>query len=236
MFYSSFMHSRILHTKTLPFLQTHSLPANVSFAQGAAIGIPSHTAFRVPQEGDKVLVHGASGGVGIAAVQLAKQQDLYVVDTAGTPEGLAIVEGASADAAVNHRDPHYVEQLAALVPNRGFHSIIEMLASKNLAHDLDLAGEGGRILVIGTRGDAVIDPQEILTKELQVLGVRLFSATVGEEEEAAASISAMLTQGPMAPVISTTYALGDAATVHVEVMKHHGKGATGKLVLLTKEK
>lgn len=172
--------------------------------------------------------------MGIAAVQLAKQQDLYVVGTAGTPEGLAIVKGAGADAAVSHRKPNYVKEPAALVSNTGFKSIIEIHASKNLAHDLDLAGEGGRILVIGTRGDSVIDPQEIMTKELQVLGVRLFSATVGEEEEAAASISAMLTQGPTAPVISTTYALGDAAIAHVDVMKHHGKGATGKLILLTK--
>jgi len=140
----------------------------------------------MPQQGDKILVHGASGGVGIAAVQLAEQQNLYVVGTAGTPEGLAIVKGAGADAAVNHRDPHYVEQLAALVPNTGFHSTLEMLASKNLAHALELASEDGRILVIGTRGEAVIDPQEILTKELQVLGVRLFSATIDEEEIAAA--------------------------------------------------
>ena len=213
----------------------------MSFEGGACLGVPYHTAFRAlfhkgraPQQGDKVLVHGASGGVGIAAVQLAKRQDLYVVGIAGTPEGLAIVKGAGADAAVSHREPNYVKQLATLVPNTGFQSILERMASKNLAHDLDLAGESGRILVIGTRGEAVIDPQEIMTKELQVLGVRLFSATVGEEEEAAASIAAMLTQGPTAPVISTTYALADAATAHVDVMKHHGKGATGKLVLLTK--
>ena len=50
------------------------------------------------------------------------------------------------------------------MPNTGFHSILEMLESKNMAHDLDLAGECGRILVIGTRGEAVIDPQEILKR------------------------------------------------------------------------
>lgn len=157
-----------------------------------------------------------------------------MVGTAGTPEGLAVVKEAGADTAVNHRDPHYLNQLAALAPNAGFDSILEMLASRNLGHDLDLAGEGGRILVIGTRGEAVPDPQDILTKELQVLGVRLFSATAGEEENAAKEIAAMFTRGPITPVISTTYAFGDAGTAHVDVMKHHGKGATGKLILLTK--
>ena len=60
--------------------------------------------------------------MGIAAVQLAKQQGLYVAGTAGTPEGLAIVKGAGADAAVNHREPNYVKQLAAFVSNTGFNS------------------------------------------------------------------------------------------------------------------
>lgn len=211
----------------------------MSFEQGACVGIPYHTAFRALfqkghalQSGDKVLVHGASGGVGLAAVQLAKQHGLYVVGTAGTPEGLTLVKGAGADDAVNHRQRDYTSQLARLKGNKGgFHAMLEMLANKNLAQDFDLAGPGGRIVVIGNRGELVIDPSDIMAKELQVLGVRLYSSTCQEEEEAAAGIAALFSQKTVAPIVADTYSLGEAAQAHVDVIEHRGKGAKGNLVL-----
>src|SRR4030095_239726 len=82
--------------------QLHPLPANVSFAQGAAMGTPYATAYRgllqraVAKPGEMVLVHGASGGVGTAAVQLARARGLRVFGTAGSDEGrtLAREQGA----------------------------------------------------------------------------------------------------------------------------------------------
>jgi NADPH:quinone reductase-like Zn-dependent oxidoreductase len=61
------------------------------------------------------------------------------------------VNGAGADAAVSHREPNYLkQQVAALVPNTGFNSILEILVSRTLAHDFVLAGESGRTFVIGS--------------------------------------------------------------------------------------
>ena len=86
------------------------LPARVSFAQGAAIGVPYATAYRAlfqratARPGETVLVHGATGGVGIAAVQLAHAHGLRVIGSGGTERGLAAVREHGADVVVNHRD------------------------------------------------------------------------------------------------------------------------------------
>jgi len=89
--------------------RVHPLPASVSYAQGAAVGVPYATAWRalfqrvraVP--GETVLVHGASGGVGIAAVQIARAAGLRVFGTAGTDEGIALVSRERAHAVFDHR-------------------------------------------------------------------------------------------------------------------------------------
>ena len=88
----------------------HRLPARVSFAQGAALGVPYCTAYRAlfhapsARPGETVLVHGATGGVGIAAVELAHAHGMTVIGTGGTDEGLAAVREHGADVVVNHRD------------------------------------------------------------------------------------------------------------------------------------
>src|SRR5262245_50182025 len=74
----------------------HPLPERVSFAQGAALGVPYSTAWRAlfmrakARAGETLLVHGASGGVGIAAVELGRSHGLRVIGTAGTTEGVAL--------------------------------------------------------------------------------------------------------------------------------------------------
>ena len=90
--------------------QVHPLPANVSFEQGAAMGVAYGTAYRGmfqrggARPGETVLVHGASGGVGTAAVQLARAAGMMVIGTAGTEAGLKLVKEQGAHHAVNHGD------------------------------------------------------------------------------------------------------------------------------------
>ncbi|HXH81529.1 MAG TPA: NADPH:quinone reductase, partial [Candidatus Tectomicrobia bacterium] len=100
--------------------QVKPLPARVTFAQGAAVGIPYATAYRalfqraraVP--GEVVLVHGASGGVGIAAVQLAAAAGMTVIGTAGTERGRALVREQGAEHVLDHTRAGYLDALAAL--------------------------------------------------------------------------------------------------------------------------
>ncbi|MBI3493552.1 MAG: NADPH:quinone reductase, partial [Acidobacteria bacterium] len=124
--------------------QLHRLPARSSYAQGAALGVPYCTAYRalfqraraVP--GETVLVHGATGGVGIAAVELAHARGLTVIGTGGTDAGLAAAREHGADVVVSHRAANYTDDIMRATGGRGVDVIIEMAAHINLDRDLGL--------------------------------------------------------------------------------------------------
>ena len=159
--------------------QVHPLPANVSFAQGAAIGVPYATAYRAliqrgqARTGETVLIHGASGGVGIAAVQLARANGLQVLGTASTQRGRQRILEQGAHFAFDHGTPDYLDQIKQATANRGLDLILEMLANRNLANDLKLLAPQGRVVVIGSRGRVEIDPRDAMTREADIRGMVL---------------------------------------------------------------
>lgn len=216
--------------------QVHPLAANVSFEQGAAMGIAYGTAYRGVfqrgggKPGETVLVHGASGGVGTAAVQLARAAGLVVIGTAGSEAGLKLVLEQGANHAVNHSAPGYLDDLMKLTGGRGFDLILEMLANKNLAADLGLLAKKGRVVVIGSRGTIEINPRETMSREADIRGLTLLSATEQESREMHSALGAGLENGTLRPVIAQTIPLAEAARAHIEVMKP--SGALGKIVLV----
>jgi NADPH2:quinone reductase len=215
--------------------QVHRLPAHISFAQGAGLFVPYVTAWRAlfgranARAGDTVLIHGASGGVGIAATQFARAAGLTVIGTAGTGDGLAVVLGQGAHHAVNHRDEGYREQITALAGGRGPDLIIEMLANVNLDHDLSLIAPSGRIVVVGNRGRVEIDARKIMSKDAAVYGLALWGIPADEIRRAHQAIVAGLDSGALNPVVGLELPLADAARAHVMVME---PGARGKIVLV----
>src|SRR5258708_5436157 len=130
--------------------QVHPLPANVSFAQGATMGTPYATAYRgllqraAAKPGETVLVHGASGGVGTAAVQLARAHGLRVFGTAGSDEGFKLVREQGAHEMFDHRTPDHFDQIMKTTGGRGVDVIVEMLANVNLRKDLTMLANAGR--------------------------------------------------------------------------------------------
>ncbi len=208
--------------------QVHPLPVTLTFAQGAAINIPYATAYRalfqkaraVP--GETVLVHGASGGVGIAAVQLARAAGLRVIGTAGTERGLQLVREQGAHQVLDHRQPGYLNGITADV-------ILEMLANVNLANDLTALNKFGRIVVIGSRGNIEIAPREIMRRDATVFGMLLFNMPANEKAATHAGIAEGLANGTLRPVIGHELPLADVAKTHEAVMS---PGAYGKIVLL----
>src|SRR5437016_14042122 len=124
--------------------QVHPLPANVSFAQGAAMGTPYATAYRglfqraQAKPGETVLVHGASGGVGTAAVQLARARGLRVLGTAGSDEGCKLAREQGAHEVFDHRAPDHLIQIMKATSGRGIDVIVELLANVNLGRDLTI--------------------------------------------------------------------------------------------------
>src|SRR5262245_29420172 len=162
--------------------QVHPLPANVSFEQGAAMGTPYATAYRgllqraVAEPGETVLVHGASGGVGNAAVQLARAHGLRVFGTAGSEEGLKLAREQGAHKVFDHRAPEHFEQIMKATGGHGVNVILEMLANVNLGKDLTILAKGGRVVIIGSRGPVEINPRDTMQRDADVRGMILPNA------------------------------------------------------------
>lgn len=215
--------------------QVHRLPARISFAQGAGLFVPYVTAWRAlfgranARAGDTVLVHGASGAVGIAATQFAVAAGLTVIGTAGTDQGLAAITSQGARHAFNHRSAGYLDQITAATEGRGPDLILEMLANVNLDHDLTVVAPGGRVVVIGNRGRVEIDARKIMSKDCAVYGLALWGIPPEEIRRAHQAIIAGLESGALNPVVGKELPLADAAAAHVAVME---PGAHGKIVLI----
>jgi len=215
--------------------QVQRLPDRATFQQGAAIGVPYGTAWRAlflktrARPGEAVLVHGASGGVGTAAVQLARAHGMRVIGTAGTDEGLRLVREQGAHEVLNHREPDYLTKIPGLTNGRGADVILEMMANVNLDRDLDVLAPHGRIMVIGNRGRVEIDPRKMMGKDGAILGMTLFNTTREEFVEIHAGLVAGLENGTLNPVIRKEMPLEQAPQAHGSVME---PGAFGKIVLV----
>jgi NADPH2:quinone reductase len=214
--------------------QVYRLPARASFAQGAAIGVPYATAYRAlfhrgrAQPAETVLVHGATGGVGIAAVQLAHAHGMFVIGTGGTDRGLEIVREQGANLAFNHRSPDYTDAIMRSTGGRGVDLVIEMAANVNLERDLTLLAVHGRVVVVGNRGRIEIDPRQAMTRDASILGMTLFNA-VPDLAAIHAALVAGLDTGALHPVVARELPLVEAPRAHQLMME---PGALGKIVLI----
>src|SRR5262249_47157693 len=215
--------------------QVHPLPANVSFAQGAAIGTPYATAYRgllqraVAKPGETVLVHGASGAVGTAAVQLARADGLRVFGTAGSDQGLKLAREQGAHEVFDHRAPDHFEEVMKATGGRGVDIIVEMLANVNLGKDLKILAKGGRVVIIGSRGPVEINPRDTMQRDADIRGTILPNTPLVEMASIHAGLVAGLENGTLRPVIGKEFALAETAEAHRAVM---APGALGKIVLV----
>jgi len=214
------------------------LPGKTTFQQGAAIGVPYFTAYRALFQTGKrpsaksVLIHGASGGVGLASVQMAKAAGMTVYGTAGTEDGLKLVKETGADMVFNHREKDYVEKLTQATGGKGVDMILEMVGNANMSKDLALIKNQGIIAVIGSHGKIEIDSHALLGKEPRICGILLLNATEEDVIEAGAAVVKGLENGTLDPVIDKEYSMEQAPAVHKDIME--STGAKGKLVILTK--
>lgn len=216
--------------------QVHPLPDNISFSQGAGVYVPFATAYRGLFQranglaGETVLVHGASGGVGTAAVQLARAAGMTVIGTAGSDRGKALVAEQGAHHAVSHRDADYTQQIMDITGGKGVDVILEMLADVNLDKDLNMLAHGGRVVVIGNRGTIEINPRDAMARDAAILGMVLLLAPPEDIARIHAGLYAGLENGSLSPVVGQELPLADAPRAHVAVME---PGAYGKIVLTT---
>jgi len=179
---------------------------------------------------ETLLVHGASGGVGIAAVQLARAQGLTIFGTAGTQRGLELIKKEGAHYAFDHTKAGYSEELLKATDGRGFDVILEMVANVNLAMDMKLLAVRGRIIVIGNRGEITINPRDLMSRRGSIRGFTLWAATEAEVDEIHAAVAAGLENGTLRPIVGKEIPMKDAAVAHQEVL---APGSFGKIVLVT---
>ncbi len=218
-----------------PESEVHPLPEQVSFAQGAGVNVPYAAAYRAlfqrarAMAGEVLLVHGASGGVGIAAVQLARAAGLTVIGTAGTDEGRRLAAEQGAHYVLDHSREGYLQEALKITENRGVDVVVELLANVNLGKDLEILASGGRIAVIGSRGTVTIDPRYTMMKEATIVGMTVWGATEKEVKAIHAAVGAGLANGTLRPVVGRELPLAEAVTAHHDIME---KKAYGKIVLI----
>jgi NADPH:quinone reductase len=222
--------------KTLCFeRQVHLLPEKISFEEGAALSVPYSAAYRalfqkahaVPI--DTLLVHGASGGVGIAAVQFSRSAGMTVIGTAGTEQGRRMVKELGAHHVLDHHNPTHFHDILNLTDGRGVDVIVEVLANVNLGKDLGILAVGGRVVVIGSRGEVAVNPRDTISREATILGMTVFNATDRELQSIHSAIHAGLENGTLRPVIGREMKLSEASLSHHAIME---SSAYGKIVLI----
>jgi len=215
--------------------QIHKLPDKINFRQGAGVWVPYGTAYHAlhfsadARAGETVLVHGASGGVGTAAVQMAKAMGLTVFGTAGSEKGLALVQREGADEVFDHTKPTYLDQIVKATGGKGVDMVLEMLANVNLANDTRLIGQRGRVIVIGNRGEVTINARELMGRRASICGFTLWGISPQEEAEIHAGICAGMENGTLRPIIGKEFPLEEATRAHMDILE---PGAAGKIVLI----
>lgn len=215
--------------------QVFPLPEAQSFEQGAGVGIPYSTAYHAifnkarAQVGEIVLVHGASGGVGTAAVQIAHSAGLIVIGSAGTDVGRELARAQGADRIVDHKDPRHFQQVLDITGGRGVDIILEMLANVNLGQDLKILAKQGRVVVIGSRGQVEIDPRDTMSRDAAVLGMTIFNATERETLSIHHALVAGMRTGRLNPVVGKKLPLAAAAQAHRDIIE---RPAYGQMVLI----
>jgi NADPH2:quinone reductase len=179
--------------------------------------------------GETLLIHGASGGVGTAALQIARAMGLDIFGTAGTEPGLELIKREGANHTFNHTKAGYEDEILKATGGKGVDIIMEMLANVNLPKDLKLLDINGRVIVIGNRGETTINPRELMMKRGSIRAFTLWALTEQETKEIYAGLNAGLSAGILHPVVAEEIPLAEAARAHKEILE---PGSAGKMVLI----
>lgn len=183
------------------------------------------------QAGETVLIHGGAGGVGTAAIQVAKRTGARVVVTAGSPERLQRCRELGADAGIDHRDEDFVVRIGEITEGRGADVILDVMGAAYLERNLRALAADGRLVVIGMQGGlrAEVDLNTMLSRRLSVVGTTLRSRPIAQKAEIvqrfATEVLPGFADGSLRPVIDRVLPLDQVVEAHraVETGGHFGK-------------
>ena len=187
-------------------------------------------------QGESILIHGGSSGIGTTAIQLAKARGARVFATAGSPDKCAACEGLGAERCINYRDADFVAEVRGLTGGRGVDVILDMVGGDYFARNIDALAVEGRLVEIATLHGikAELNIQTIMGRRLTITGSTLRPRPVADKGAIAAELRdqiwPLLESGAVKPIIHATFPLRDAAMAHrmMESSAH-----IGKLLLVT---
>jgi NADPH2:quinone reductase len=216
------------------------VPAGLSMAQAGVFRGAYTTAYHAllqrgrMQDGEWVLVHGAAGGIGIAAIQMAKAFGAKVIATAGSAEKRQACLDEGADHAIDYRSG-FVDQVKALTGGRGVDIVYDPIGDKVADESLRCLAWGGRLLILGFLGGGPtnIRSNYLLIKGIDAIGVRIGGLNEANPALAIANMKALIVlaeQGKLRPRISHTFRLEQAAEALQVVID---RAVIGKAVLLS---
>jgi NADPH:quinone reductase len=220
-----------------PPMFTFKLPDAWDFGQGAALVLNYHTAFFALAlrgrlaAGETVLVHGAAGGVGTAALQVAKGLGATTIGVVSTDAKEQVARGAGADHVVRSDGPWKDE--ARALSGGGVDIVLDPVGGDRFTDSLRALREGGRVVVVGFTGGSIpeVRVNRLLLNNVEVVGAGWGAAVMGRPEritEIGDALAAMTDAGQIAPVVGARYPLERAADA---LRLLDGRGATGKVVL-----
>ena len=240
----------------VPLQQVYRLPAGMNFDEAAAMPenylVAYHSMFTMGnlQEGDRILIHGAAGGVGIAAVQLARARGLVVFGTAGRLKQ-DFLRKSGVDHPIDYEKSDFVEVVKKYAPD-GIEMVMDAIGGKSFARSYKCVGPGGRLVVYGSSSAAGPDgkpswwrslwtkietpwfnPRKLMGRNIAVIGVHLSrlhsrgGLLRGELDE----IFRMYSAGSIKPVIAKKFPLAEGAAAHQYI---HARKNIGKVILSVK--
>ena len=183
-------------------------------------------------EGESILVHGGSSGIGTTAIQLAKAFAATVYVTAGSKAKCDACLALGADAAIDYRDEDFVERIGALTGGRGVDVVLDMVAGDYVARNLKCLAVEGRLVIIAVQHGPKVERLNVLPimlKRLTVTGSTLRPRTVEQKAVIARALEGkvwpLLEAGRVKPIVHSRFPLTDAAAAHrlMESSEHIGK-------------
>jgi NADPH:quinone reductase len=220
-----------------PEFLTFPLPEALDFAQGAALVLNYHTAYFALRlrgrlaEGESVLVHGAAGGVGTAALQVAKGLGARTIGVVSSDEKERVAREAGADEVVRSDGPWRDE--AKELSGGGVDVVLDPVGGDRFTDSLRSLGTQGRLVVVGFTGGSIpeVKVNRLLLNNTEVVGAGWGAFAMGRPEvcrEIGDAVARMIDDGVVRPPVGARFGLEQAA----EALKLiDGRGATGKVVL-----
>jgi len=181
--------------------------------------------------GETVLIHGGSGGIGLAAIQLAHAFGAITITTVGSDDKAAFCKTMGADQAINYRQQDFAAEVAAITGKRGVDVILDIVGGDYIEKNLKCLGLEGRMAIIAfLQGSKVtVDWRHIMMKRLTVTGSTLRASPAARKAALARSMRdkvwPLFAEGKLKPVIHRVFPLADAADAHrlMESSAHIGK-------------